>query len=173
MSAPEIIFGGQASVSSSVYTASIVCCHILAGRSPVKTGESEQKHVQYIYRTLGTPKKEGYKNFQNLPLAGTYGRHIIQEGKEPGDSRSRIAKVLREILPSHVLEELSGQANSSSEEGDKGMVLDVLRKSTQLAPHRRTSPLGVLSMPLFTKNAGKLGVSERKAGFIALRAKLK
>ncbi len=173
MSAPEIIFGGQASVASTVYTAGIVCAHILAGKSPVKTGENEKKQVQYLFRTLGTPKKEGYKNFQNLPLATTYGRHIVQEGKEPGESRSRVHKVLKEILPSHVLQELSGQASSSNEESDKGMVLDVLRKSTALVPHRRTSPQGLLSMPLFTKNAAKLGVNERKAGMIGLRAKLK
>ena len=81
--------------------------------------------------------------------------------------------MLKEILPSNVLEELSGQASSGNEESDVGMVLDVLRKSIQLAPHRRTSPQSLLSMPLFSKNANKMGTSERKAGYITLRAKLK
>ena len=171
MSAPEIILGGSASVASSVFTAGMVCSHILAGKSPVKTGANEQKHLQYLYRTLGTPKKEGYRNFQDLPLAGVYGRHIINEGKEPAESRSRVVKVLKDILPAHVLAELSHP--HATEETDKGHVLDVLRKSTALAPHRRTSPPGLLAMPLFVKNAGKIGMSERRAGLIALKAKLK
>jgi hypothetical protein len=37
---------------------------------------SEEKQLQYVYRVLGTPKIVGYKDFELLPLAGTFGRHI-------------------------------------------------------------------------------------------------
>ena len=170
MSAPEIILGGSASYKSGIYSAGIVCSYILAGKSPIKTGSNESKHVQYIYRTLGTPKKEGYKTFSNLPLATKYGRHIVQEGKDPAESRSRVIKVLREIMPVHILKDLS--ISEAREEGDSGHVLDLICRATKLVPRDRAPLAELLTLPLFSKNSSKLSEPERKANLLTLLAKL-
>lgn len=39
-------------------------------------GGSEEKQMQYIYRTLGTPKVMGYDNFDTLPHSQLFGRFI-------------------------------------------------------------------------------------------------
>lgn len=38
---------------------------------------AEDKQVQYVYKTLGTPKPMDYADFDALPLAQYYGRHIV------------------------------------------------------------------------------------------------
>ena len=127
--------------------------------------------MQYIYRTLGTPNKEGYKTFSKLPLASKYGRYIIQEGKDPAESRSRVIKVLREIIPAYLLRDLS--ISEARDEGDDGHVLDLVCRSTKLAPRGRASVSELLTLPLFAKNKSKLSEPERKANLLALMAKLK
>lgn len=43
----------------------------------MQNATSEEKQVQYIYRTLGTPKTMGYADFDALPLATLYGKAIV------------------------------------------------------------------------------------------------
>ncbi len=171
MSAPEIILGGSASSKSGVYSAGIMCSYILTGKSPIKTGSSEEKHMQYIYRTLGTPKKEGYKSFSNLPLAAKYGRHIVQEGKEPAEGRNRMVKAFREIVPPHLLRELSS-GDHANDEGDRGHVLDLVAGATKLVPHQRSAVGELLTMPMFEKNAKVLKEGERRANLLGLLSKM-
>ena len=43
----------------------------------IQNASAEDKQVQYIYKTLGTPKPMDYPDFDLLPLAQYYGRHIV------------------------------------------------------------------------------------------------
>lgn len=43
----------------------------------LQNASAEDKQVQYIYKTLGTPKPMDYPDFDLLPLAQYYGRHIV------------------------------------------------------------------------------------------------
>ena len=40
-------------------------------------GSTDEKHLQYLFCTLGTPKAMGYTDFNELPLAGVYGGQIV------------------------------------------------------------------------------------------------
>lgn len=39
-------------------------------------GATEDKYLQYVYRTLGTPKAMKYDDFDSHPLANAFARHI-------------------------------------------------------------------------------------------------
>lgn len=91
MVAPEVLLGGSASPFSVTYTAGLVCCLILTGRPLLKVttfmftlqltsnywcaailvqnGESEKRQMEYIFRTLGTPKAMHYRGFYDLPFS--------------------------------------------------------------------------------------------------------
>jgi hypothetical protein len=77
------------------------------GKPLIKAGSSDEKHVQYMYCTLGTPRAVGYGGFKDLPLSNSFGGHIQTDEGTQKDSRSRLYKMLCAISPVHVHTELS------------------------------------------------------------------
>lgn len=193
--APEIVLGDLASARSSMYSAASVCMLLLCGRSLVKAADSEDQHLQYIYKVLGTPSKEAKnitKYFQELPLSATYSLQIITPDG-PQSTRPRAMKTLEGILPSGVLKHFSqpltmtraGQA-AEAEAGagaagrvldedmtDGGLLLDVLRGSLMLAPQKRfESAAHVLKMPLFSRQS-LMNASQRANEMLRLQENMK
>jgi serine/threonine protein kinase len=168
--APEIILGGLASVRSSMYSAAAVCVGIFSGKLLFRGADSEQAHLQQIYKTLGTPSKEApaaaANYFKELPLESLYGGHVVTPDG-PQSTRSRAFKSLRATIPSNALAQFSvedlaaavrpeahGQDKLLDEHySDNGGLLDVLRGCLCLAPHRRfESAAQVLQQRLFASN---------------------
>jgi hypothetical protein len=54
-----------------------VCVHILTGKPLYKTGHEVEKHLQYVFCVLGTPRAVGYKAYSDLPLANAFPKQII------------------------------------------------------------------------------------------------
>ena len=50
---------------------------MLLGDVGNKAGATEAKHMQNLYKVLGTPHVVGYAQFSSLPLAKTYGDKIV------------------------------------------------------------------------------------------------
>ena len=48
--APEIVLGSIASRESSLFIAAVVCSYIMTGKYLLKSGNAEQKYLQYLYR---------------------------------------------------------------------------------------------------------------------------
>jgi len=189
--APEIVLGDLPSVRSGIYSAASVCLLLLCGRSLVKASDSEDQHLQYMYKILGTPTKEASavtKYFQELPLSGTYALQIITPDG-PQSTRSRAMKTLEGILPSSLLKHFSqqiqlgksaDQADASNagkvlddDMSDGGLLLDVLRGSLMLAPQRRFETAAeVLRMPLFSRQS-VMNASERASNMQKLQENMK
>ena len=45
-------------------------------KSAQQAASTDEKHVQYIFCTLGTPRALGYTDWGELPLAESLGSHI-------------------------------------------------------------------------------------------------
>eukprot|EP01038_Epipyxis_sp_PR26KG_P013587 gene13587-18237_t len=98
--APEIILGGNASFHSSIYTIGSICTMIMTNGKPlVKVGQTEDKHLQRLYCTLGTPRIQTYPEFESLPLAQSMGRLFKAEDGSLVECRSRVYKTLIQIVP--------------------------------------------------------------------------
>ena len=60
---------------------SVVIFHEYAGillktKSAQQAASTDEKHVQYIFCTLGTPRALGYSDWGELPFAESLGSHI-------------------------------------------------------------------------------------------------
>jgi len=188
--APEIVLGDLPSVRSSIYSAASVCMLLLCGRSLVKASDTEDQHLQYIYKVLGTPTKETSgitKYFQELPLSATYSLQIITPDG-PQSTRSRAMKTLEGVFPSSLIKHFSQQTKLSKsakaeastggkvlddDVSDGGLLLDVLRGSLMLAPQRRYETAAeVLRMPLFSRHP-LMNASERAVDVQKLQENMK
>lgn len=170
--APEIILGGQADATSSVYCAVAICTYIITGKPLFKAGATEEKHVQYTYRTLGTPKMVGFSSddMLALPMLAVYGKQIKgEDGETLTEGRCRTFKLLQKQCPAQLLSVLSGEiitkekekekGNSNSKgsskskehvgDSDQGGLLDMLCGGFHFAAHRRLSAENLLSMRFF------------------------
>ena len=134
---PEVICGGSATAHSSAYTAAVLCSYILCGKPPVSAGDDEQKHLNYLFRILGTPRKEDYlEQYRLLPLASVYGSTIRNKDKDV-ECKNRVFKAMRERLPLFILDDLSKPGMPVEEEetqdkavdGDNGFIIDVIKVS--------------------------------------------
>eukprot|EP00981_Chlorochromonas_danica_P005446 scaffold1091_cov164-Ochromonas_danica.AAC.69 len=114
MVAPEVLLGGSASPFSVTYIAGLVCCLILTGRPLLKNGETEKRQVEYIFRTLGTPKAMHYRGFYDLPFSSACLDKLQKEDGSLTESRSRVFKVMKSLCPP-LLQELFNDQRSSGE----------------------------------------------------------
>eukprot|EP01033_Poteriospumella_lacustris_P004077 gene4077-2908_t len=156
--APELLFGGVASVQTTTYHAMALVFYILSGKHLIKPGKTVAKQVEYVYKVLGTPKAQGYREFDQLPFADRYGRQLPpgeSGASSSGESRARVGKVARGILQAssdtqNILTCLSAnEGSSTASTEDNGLLIDLLKRGLDLVPQRRSVHFlhdGVLSM---------------------------
>jgi hypothetical protein len=102
--APEIVCGAVASTTSSIWVAGILCAVILIGKSPIKAGVSRKKHMQYIYKILGTPSRENCsKEYSKYPLMQNIGILVDNDGTMI-ETRSRLRKTLLTAITKNMVE---------------------------------------------------------------------
>ena len=146
---PEVIFGGTADAASNTWIASSICLHICTGKPIVKAGKTDEKHVQYLFKVLGTPKALKYKTFDRLPAALVYGRSIIGKNGELEESRPRISKHIDSVCPSHILKASSFTPSNGDTESDGGGIKDLFKNGLHLVPSNRPPIHEMLRMPFF------------------------
>lgn len=156
--APELLFGSVASVQTTTYHAMALVFYILSGKHIIKPGKTVAKQVEYVYKVLGTPKAQGYREFDQLPFADRYGRQLPageSGASSSGESRARVGKVARGILQAsadtqNILTCLSAsEGSSTTSTEDNGLLIDLLKRGLDLVPQRRCVHFlhdGVLSM---------------------------
>jgi len=147
-SAPEIIAGSFPTYRSTIWSAAAVCCMILTGKAPIPSsqGKPVEKHMQRVFKLLGTPKLMGYYSYKNLPNAEILGSYIIEEGKKI-DARERIDKSLNSILP----ESLKNSISNSPECTNSNPILNFFISSLSLKPSSRKSFKLLLEHDMFSK----------------------
>lgn len=154
--APEVILGGKATYKSSVWCAGAICCLVASGKPIIpivstKASNGDDKHVQYMYRTLGTPKLLGYdmKEFDSLPLASTFGRKIKADDGSLTEGKNRIHKAVLKQVPETILQYFCGFKIGSETESDGGGLLDFLQRGLHLVPSKRATSFELLDMNMF------------------------
>ena len=165
--APEVILGGNSTYKSNIWCAVSICCLIISGKPIIplvstKSSNGDDKYVQYMYRTLGTPKLLGYdmKEFDSLPLASTYGRKIKAEDGSLTEGKNRVHKAVLKLVPGHILQKLSSCKIGSEAESDNGGLLDFFQKGLHLVPSKRSMSFDLLNINMF-KESKPLNTSEK------------
>ena len=97
--APEIVCGGAPSGASTAFVAASLSVYILTGKPLLKAGSDTKKHMQYIYKTVGTPHKEGCLDvYKKLPLIARLGTSVCGPDGSQVEARSRVIKTLSSLV---------------------------------------------------------------------------
>jgi hypothetical protein len=157
---PEILLGSCSSEFTTIWTLSAICGHILSGKSVIKSSISHFKHVQYLYRVLGTPKMQEYdmKEFDDLIGSKVFGRYIINDDGSKSECRSRVLRNFRQS-PIFTHNTNAGIIDSKS----FGSILETLTAGLHLVPSKRLSFHELLNNSAFENIASKVGYNEKKA----------
>ena len=135
--APEVICGAPPSLATTSFACVSMCTLLLTGKPAVKDGASPKKHMQYIYRVLGTPRKEECTDFyQALPRTAQWGMLVTGPDGSRSDSRNRVLKVLSSLVPAS--SKIEGLPHTDASKAPKGMAA-FLAGALTLDPSRRSS----------------------------------
>ena len=98
--APEVLCGGAPTAATTTFAAGALCALLLTGKPIVKAGSDAKKHMQYVYKTLGTPRKEGCSDvYAGLPLMARLGTAVVGPDGSKVEARSRLVKILSANVP--------------------------------------------------------------------------
>lgn len=110
LTAPEVLLGGEATSSSSIYCLGTIITYLITGKPLIKYAEKRNslKQVDYLYRILGTPKSNHYHDFDTLLLSGIFGGQIKKEDGLGVEGHSRVYNMIKNTLSKEWLSLYSG-----------------------------------------------------------------